>query len=134
MCSVLAWTLSADGGQDRASFEVAAIRPVQLGAGGTSVGIRIQGDQLRVGGYTLRDLLIAAYRVRPYQVVGGPDWIGEDRFDVQASRCDREASAGHASDAVERTVRPEDASRHTRVASVCLSGRQTLSNEQATRS
>jgi uncharacterized protein (TIGR03435 family) len=82
LCSLLAWTAAAgqDGGL---SFEVAAIRPVQLGLDGASVGIRIQGEQLRVGGYSLRDLMIAAYRVRPYQVVG-PDWIGEDRFDVQA--------------------------------------------------
>jgi uncharacterized protein (TIGR03435 family) len=66
------------------TFEVAAIRPGQPdGPNGVSVGLRVQGDRLTVGAYTLRDLLIVAYLVRPFQVAG-PDWIGEDRFDVQA--------------------------------------------------
>lgn len=65
------------------SFEVASIRPVQLGGQEISVGLRTQGDQVRVGGFTFREYIAIAYRVRPYQVAG-PDWITEDRFDLQA--------------------------------------------------
>ena len=65
------------------SFEVASIRPVQIGGQEISVGLRIQGDQVRVGAYTLREYIAIAYRVRPYQIAG-PDRITEDRFDLQA--------------------------------------------------
>jgi uncharacterized protein (TIGR03435 family) len=33
---------------------------------------------------TLRTLLSSAYRVQDFQIIGGPDWINVDRFDVQA--------------------------------------------------
>ena len=65
------------------SFEVASVRPVQIGGPEISVGLRTQGDQVRIGAYTLREYVAIAYRVRPYQVTG-PDWINEDRFDLQA--------------------------------------------------
>src|SRR5688500_727904 len=74
-------TLPAAQGQP--SFEVASIRPVQIGGSEISVGLRTQGDQVRVGAYTFREYVAIAYRVRPYQVTG-PDWITEDRFDLQA--------------------------------------------------
>jgi uncharacterized protein (TIGR03435 family) len=34
---------------------------------------------------TVRYLIQYAYKVRPLQVVGGPRWIGEDRFDIEAT-------------------------------------------------
>jgi uncharacterized protein (TIGR03435 family) len=64
-------------------FEVAVLRPVQIGGSEISVGLRTQGEQVRIGAYTLREYVAIAYRVRPYQV-SGPDWITEDRFDLQA--------------------------------------------------
>ena len=64
-------------------FEVAVIRPVQIGGQEISVGLRTEGDQVRIGAYTLREYVAIAYRVRPYQITG-PDWIAEDRFDLQA--------------------------------------------------
>jgi uncharacterized protein (TIGR03435 family) len=32
----------------------------------------------------VRNLIVRAYNVQPYQIVGGPDWIGTDRFDIVA--------------------------------------------------
>lgn len=29
-------------------------------------------------------LVVAAYRVRDFQVIGGPNWINTDRFDIEA--------------------------------------------------
>jgi uncharacterized protein (TIGR03435 family) len=84
--SLVIVVLSAHPAAPRAqqlSFEVASIRPVQLGGQEISVGLRTQGDQVRVGAYTFREYVAIAYRVRPYQVAG-PDWITEDRFDLQA--------------------------------------------------
>jgi uncharacterized protein (TIGR03435 family) len=33
---------------------------------------------------SVRELIAEAYRVRMFQVAGGPDWIGSDRFDIVA--------------------------------------------------
>ena len=76
---------AAIAGQDGAvRFEVAAVRPVQIGGQpSVSVGLRTEGEQVRVGAFTFREYVALAYRVRPYQVVG-PDWITSDRFDLQA--------------------------------------------------
>jgi uncharacterized protein (TIGR03435 family) len=38
---------------------------------------------------SLRDLITLAYKVRESQIIGGPAWIGSDRFDVNA-KADRE--------------------------------------------
>src|SRR5215207_8787091 len=75
-------SLSATRAQ-QLSFEVASIRSVQIGGPEISVGLRTQGDQVRIGAYTFREYVAIAYGVRPYQVAG-PDWITEDRFDLQA--------------------------------------------------
>ena len=83
--SIAAASLGIRAQAAQVAFEVATIRPVRPGASaGVSVGQRVEGQQLRIGAYTLRDCLVMAYRVRPYQLVG-PDWIGEDRFDVVAA-------------------------------------------------
>jgi uncharacterized protein (TIGR03435 family) len=34
---------------------------------------------------TVRMLLRSAYRLQDYQVIGGPDWLNADRFDIQAA-------------------------------------------------
>src|SRR5262245_32546206 len=34
---------------------------------------------------TVRSLLFSAYQVQDYQVIGGPEWLSTDRFDVEAT-------------------------------------------------
>jgi uncharacterized protein (TIGR03435 family) len=82
VATLIAAPFSATRAQQPA-FEVASIRSVQIGGSEISVGLRTQGDQVRIGAYTFREYVAIAYRVRPYQVTG-PDWITEDRFDLQA--------------------------------------------------
>jgi hypothetical protein len=62
--------LAAQQAQQPLKFEVASIRAAQPdGPNGVNVvGLRVQGEQMRVDAYTLRDLLIIAYLVRPFQV------------------------------------------------------------------
>ena len=69
----------AAGGQE---FEVASVKPNTSGAANTSVGAT-------PGGYVgtnvpLRLLVTLAYRLRGFQVIGGPSWINTERFDVTA--------------------------------------------------
>src|SRR5688572_7205714 len=68
--------------QSPPSFEIASVKQNTTGASNVSVGAR-------PGGYVgtnvpLRLLIQLAYRLRPFQVVGGPGWIDSDRFDLAA--------------------------------------------------
>jgi uncharacterized protein (TIGR03435 family) len=67
------------------TFEVASIRPsAGPGAERMAVGVHIDGARISCTSLSLRDYITSAYQVKLYQVVG-PDWIGGERFDVQAT-------------------------------------------------
>jgi uncharacterized protein (TIGR03435 family) len=66
-------------------FEVATIRPSAEGPQNqVNVGLHIDGAQVRIAYFTLKDYIGMAYRVRVSQVFG-PDWISSDRFDIAAT-------------------------------------------------
>jgi uncharacterized protein (TIGR03435 family) len=68
----------------RPEFEVASIKaspptpPAQL-----SIGIHVDGAQVRCTYLSLKDYIRIAYRLKDYQVIG-PDWIVSERFDIAA--------------------------------------------------
>jgi uncharacterized protein (TIGR03435 family) len=72
----------------RPAFEVASIRPStnsdSIQGGKVAVGVHIDGAQVRVVAFTLKDYLGIAYRMKIAQI-SGPDWIGSDRFDISAT-------------------------------------------------
>lgn len=76
-----------------AAFEVASIRPTgdQLPAG-ARVGFQSTGSQVRVTAMSLKDYLGIAYTLRPQQIEG-PDWLGQQRWDVLATIPDGVAPA-----------------------------------------
>ncbi|HTM04288.1 MAG TPA: TIGR03435 family protein [Vicinamibacterales bacterium] len=43
------------------------------------------GGRFTAKGVSLQDLLVFAYDVQPYQIVGGPAWLDVDRWDVTAA-------------------------------------------------
>jgi uncharacterized protein (TIGR03435 family) len=47
------------------------------------VGFHLDGSQVHIVSFALRDYIAMAYRVKPYQVTG-PDRVGSDRFDLNA--------------------------------------------------
>jgi uncharacterized protein (TIGR03435 family) len=68
------------------AFEVASVRPNKSSE---ARGIRLQpGGRFTAVGIPLRDLIRIAYGLQtlllPGQIVGGPDWLGSDRFDIVA--------------------------------------------------
>ena len=67
-------------------FEVASIRPsAPIGPGGkVAVGVHIDGAQVRLVSFSLRDFLATAYRTR-MTMVSGPDWTASERFDISAA-------------------------------------------------
>lgn len=92
---VLATGLAAASAQNPASpdaeprFEVASIRVAELarfqGAGKVPpIGVRTLPNGLNATLATLRMLILSAYQIKDYQLVGGPGWMDSDRFDVTA--------------------------------------------------
>jgi uncharacterized protein (TIGR03435 family) len=75
--------------QSRPEFEVADVHLSPLRPDGRSVTVMEGGGGVRGGRYeiyeaTLVDLIMTAYDVRSDAVLGGPSWLGLDRFDVIA--------------------------------------------------
>jgi uncharacterized protein (TIGR03435 family) len=72
-----------------ARFEVASIRKADLapfvGAGKVPpIGVRTLPNGLNATLATLRMLIMSAYQLKDYQLVGGPNWLDSDRFDISA--------------------------------------------------
>ena len=54
-------------------------------SGDRGVGMRgLPGGRLNVTNATVKMLITFAYRLRDFQVIGGPDWTNSDRWDIQA--------------------------------------------------
>ena len=64
-------------------FEVASIKENKSGASNSSTGTR-PGGAFVASNVTLRQLIISAYRLRRFQVTGGPGWLDSERFDINA--------------------------------------------------
>lgn len=95
-CGSLLWTegsiLSAQVTPTAATvtppkFEVATIKRSAPGASQTGTVFQ-PGGWYRAFNVRLRDLVSEAYRVRGFQVIGGPSWAALDRFDIEAKSDD----------------------------------------------
>jgi uncharacterized protein (TIGR03435 family) len=68
-------------------FEVASIKPaLALGPAieaGNFVGIKIDSAQAHFGAFALKQMLMRAYGLQQYQLIG-PDWIDTQRFEIVA--------------------------------------------------
>jgi uncharacterized protein (TIGR03435 family) len=80
-----AQTPAPDAG--RPVFEVASIRLNKSGADGASVRVQ-PGGRLTVTNNSVRNIVRNAYNVQNFQIVGGPDWINTDRWDIVAKAQD----------------------------------------------
>jgi uncharacterized protein (TIGR03435 family) len=65
------------------SFEVASVRP--NASTDHRVSIQIQpGGRFIATGIPVRALIGMAYNVRDFQITGGPSWMHDDRYDINA--------------------------------------------------
>jgi uncharacterized protein (TIGR03435 family) len=75
--------------QPSPAFEVASIKPAgqinpaRIAAGAMRIGMTVDNARVDIGFFSIADLIRTAYRVKQYQVTG-PDWLGGDRFNIQA--------------------------------------------------
>jgi uncharacterized protein (TIGR03435 family) len=76
LCMVVAFA------QDKPAFEVASIRPSSLSLPGGRV--RRDPSLLSIVNLTLKEMVIYAWGVEPFQVLGGPEWIDSARYDIRA--------------------------------------------------
>ena len=74
---------AAAAAQQSASFEAASVKR-HVGPGGGFLG-RQPGGRFTADGVSLRDLIVFAYDVQTYQIVGGPDWLDKERWDIKAT-------------------------------------------------
>ena len=66
-------------------FEVASVRPAPPnGQERVDIGVHLDGAQVRITSFSIRDFVGLAYRVKPYQITG-PDWTASDRFNLSAT-------------------------------------------------
>ncbi len=71
--------------QANPQFEVASVRPSAISdAREVSVGVHIDGAQVRAVALTLKEYVGIAYRMKVSQI-SGPDWIGSERYDISAT-------------------------------------------------
>jgi len=65
------------------NFEVATIKPNNSGA--TSMqGLTMRGRNFATRASSLNDLISFAYEVQSKQIVGAPDWMDKERYDIAA--------------------------------------------------
>ncbi|HEY2470383.1 MAG TPA: TIGR03435 family protein [Terracidiphilus sp.] len=77
--------------QSNPNFEVATIRPSKPDAQGKGFGAR--GRQFKTFNTSLADLISYAYGCHPKQLIGAPDWVNTEKYDITA-QTDGEVPAG----------------------------------------
>jgi len=85
IAAALALAPFAARAQEKLEFEVASVKPFSVTQTDAAVtlGVRMDGAQVRMVGLTMRDLLGTAYRKKVY-LITGPDWIATERYDINA--------------------------------------------------
>lgn len=79
----------------RLAFEVATVRPSPPGS--TNEDWDSGGDRVTIRGYSLRKLIRAAFNLKSdAQIVGGPDWLDKQAFDITAKIDDEQAASFRA--------------------------------------
>jgi uncharacterized protein (TIGR03435 family) len=70
--------------QNRApAFDVTVVRP--MGPTEASKGLTIDGGRIRISGFSLQSVILHAYQLKEYQLVGSPGWLATDRFYIEAT-------------------------------------------------
>jgi uncharacterized protein (TIGR03435 family) len=70
--------------QSPPQFEVSSIKPNTGGPGPTMIQMPPTG-RVNILNASVRMMLRSSYRLQDYQIIGGPDWMNSDRFDIQTS-------------------------------------------------
>src|SRR5689334_4614159 len=69
--------------QEEKTFEVASIKQNTSGDGGQYIRM-MPGNRFNVTNMPPRQLIILAYQLQQFQLVGGPPWLASDHYDIVA--------------------------------------------------
>jgi uncharacterized protein (TIGR03435 family) len=69
-------------GQERRGFDVASVRPTSRTDGRAL--LQATPGRLTLSNLAARRLVLIAYDIQDYQLVGEPGWIGSENYDIQA--------------------------------------------------
>jgi uncharacterized protein (TIGR03435 family) len=86
-CAALAWGQTA--------FEVASVKPKTALTRSINTLLTYPGGRITCEGCWLRYLIEEAFDVQSYQIAGGPAWMTDNRFDIEA-RPPADSRASHA--------------------------------------
>jgi uncharacterized protein (TIGR03435 family) len=67
----------------RPEFEVASIKPAAPDARGMWIRT-MPGGRVTITNMTLKELIVIAYRIQPFQISGGPAWLDSIHYDISA--------------------------------------------------
>lgn len=71
--------------EERPSFEVISVKPSAMEGGQYGRGLAtFPGGRIRANMVTLDYFITQAFDIQTYQVAGGPQWIHDDRWDIEA--------------------------------------------------
>ena len=68
---------------DSPTFEVASIKP--NAGGGGRIGMGGSPGRVNMTGMNVRRLMTQAYEIHDSQIIGGPDWLGTQGYDIDAT-------------------------------------------------
>ncbi len=68
---------------DDGTFEVATLKQNKSGERGGGIR-RLPGGRVTVTNMAARQLIGFAYQLGPWQLIGGPGWLADDKFDLTA--------------------------------------------------
>lgn len=74
-------TLVAMPQETQPAFEVTSVKPNKSGDLG-SFG-KLGGSTVTFTNQSIKNIILNAYQIRPFQLLGGPSWINSDRFDIE---------------------------------------------------
>lgn len=66
------------------AFEVASVKPITPDNRSVNNLGTYPGGRIKCDGCWLSYLIMEAFDVRPFQIVGGPAWMRDDRFNLEA--------------------------------------------------
>jgi uncharacterized protein (TIGR03435 family) len=81
--AVAVMPLAAQAPTLKPSFEVGSIKPNNSGSRSTRVSIN-KGGRFTATNVPVKALMIVAYKLQEYQIIGGPPWLESDRYDITA--------------------------------------------------
>jgi uncharacterized protein (TIGR03435 family) len=87
VCVVVACGATLAAQEPSPTFDVVSVKPNLTGVTGSGTASRPDGS-FEATNVTVRSLILTAYNMQENQLVGGPDWLATDRFDVLGRSAD----------------------------------------------